>query len=122
MVECPEFRAPIYDSFNGRRELLHSQSNTLNYAPPHANDEPPDAALGALVCEIIGRVADKWAMLILELLAEHVRLRFTRLGRLVGGISQKMLTQTLRNMEADDLVTRTVFPIVLPRVEYERMS
>ena len=78
-----------------------------------------DPALEILVREIIGRVADKWTMLVLEVLEEHGRLRFTRLGELVGGISQKMLTKTVRQMEADGLVTRTVFPVIPPRVEYE---
>jgi DNA-binding HxlR family transcriptional regulator len=72
-----------------------------------------------LVREIIGRVADKWTMLALEVLVEHGRLRFTRLAELIGGISQKMLTKTLRQMEADGLVVRTVFPVIPPRVEYE---
>ncbi len=67
---------------------------------------------------MIGRVADKWTMLILEVLAEHGEQRFTRLGQLVGGVSQKMLTQTLRQMERDGLVIRTVHPIIPPKVEY----
>jgi DNA-binding HxlR family transcriptional regulator len=80
---------------------------------------PDDHELEALVREIIGRVADKWTMLALEVLSEHGRLRFTRLGELIGGVSQKMLTKTLRQMEADGLVVRTVFPVIPPRVEYE---
>ena len=72
----------------------------------------------ALVNEVIGRVADKWTMLILEVLAEHGEQRFTRLGERVGGVSQKMLTQTLRQMERDGLVVRTVHPVIPPRVEY----
>lgn len=72
----------------------------------------------ALVNELIGRVADKWTMIILEVLTEHGELRFTQLSRLVSGISQKMLTQTLRQMERDGMVTRTVHPVVPPRVEY----
>lgn len=81
--------------------------------------EQQDPDLESLVREIIGRVADKWTMLILETLEEHGRLRFTEVGRLTGGVSQKMLTQTLRQMEADGLVLRTVFPVIPPRVEYE---
>ena len=81
--------------------------------------ESEDLELDALVREIIGRVADKWTMLALETLQEHGRLRFTRLGDLIGGVSQKMLTKTVRQMEADGLVVRTVYPIVPPRVEYE---
>ena len=81
-------------------------------------DRETDPRVEALVNELIGRVADKWTMLILEVLAEHGELRFTRLGELVGGISQKMLTQTLRGMERDGLVVRTVHPVVPPRVEY----
>jgi DNA-binding HxlR family transcriptional regulator len=82
------------------------------------DDCATDPELDALVREIIGRVADKWTMLALETLAEHGQLRFTRLGELIGGVSQKMLTKTLRQMEADGLVTRTIFPVIPPRVEY----
>ena len=77
-----------------------------------------DPRVEALVHELIGRVADKWTMIVLEVLAEHGELRFTRLGELAGGISQKMLTQTLRAMERDGLVVRTVHPVVPPKVEY----
>ncbi len=77
-----------------------------------------DPRVEALVNDVIGRVADKWTMLILEVLTEHGELRFTRLGQLVGGISQKVLTQTLRHMERDGLIVRTVHPVVPPKVEY----
>ncbi|WP_292228308.1 helix-turn-helix domain-containing protein [Brevundimonas sp.] len=77
-----------------------------------------DPRVEALVTEVIGRVADKWTMLILEVLAEHGETRFTQLGRLVEGVSQKMLTQTLRQMERDGLVVRTVHPVIPPKVEY----
>jgi DNA-binding HxlR family transcriptional regulator len=77
-----------------------------------------DPAVDALVTEVIGRVADKWTMLILEVLADHGTVRFTAIGRAVPDISQKMLTQTLRQMERDGLVTRTVHPVIPPRVEY----
>ena len=77
-----------------------------------------DPRIGALVNDLIGRVADKWTMLILEVLTEQGELRFTRLSEAVPGISQKMLTQTLRQMERDGLVTRTVHPVVPPKVEY----
>lgn len=82
---------------------------------------PPETSpeLDALVREIIERVADKWTMLVLEILAEHGVVRFTRLGALVGDISQKMLTKTVRQMEYDGLVTRTVHPVIPPRVEYQ---
>jgi DNA-binding HxlR family transcriptional regulator len=75
--------------------------------------------LDALVREIIERVADKWTMLVLEVLEEHGVVRFTRLGERVGGVSQKMLTKTVRQMERDGLVTRTVHPVIPPRVEYQ---
>ncbi|WP_122464487.1 winged helix-turn-helix transcriptional regulator [Brevundimonas lutea] len=80
--------------------------------------ETADPRVEALVNDVIGRVADKWTMLVLEVLAEHGEQRFTQVGALVGGISQKMLTQTLRAMERDGLVVRTVHPVVPPKVEY----
>jgi DNA-binding HxlR family transcriptional regulator len=79
---------------------------------------PLDPRVEALVNEVIGRVADKWTLIVLEVLEEHGELRFTRIGQLAGGISQKMLTQTLRGMERDGLVVRTVHPVIPPRVEY----
>lgn len=80
---------------------------------------PADPRVEALVNQVIGRVADKWTMLILEALTEHGPLRFSHLGKEVGGISQKMLTQTLRQMERDGLVIRTVHPVIPPRVDYQ---
>jgi DNA-binding HxlR family transcriptional regulator len=80
---------------------------------------PVDPRVEALVTELIGRVADKWTMVILDVLAEKGELRFTRLGELAEGISQKMLTKTVRQMERDGLLTRTVHPVVPPRVEYK---
>jgi DNA-binding HxlR family transcriptional regulator len=77
-----------------------------------------DPRIEALVTDLIGRVADKWTMLVLEVLTEHGEMRFTRLGEQVAGISQKMLTQTLRQMERDGLLTRTVHAVVPPRVDY----
>jgi DNA-binding HxlR family transcriptional regulator len=77
-----------------------------------------DPEVDALVTDVIGRIADKWTMLVLEVLVEHGELRFTRLGQLTGNISQKMLTQTLRAMERDGLIIRTIHPVVPPKVEY----
>ena len=85
---------------------------------PHPDHSPLDPRVEALVNEVIGRVADKWTMIVLEVLEEHGELRFTRIGELSGGISQKMLTQTLRQMERDGLVVRTVHPVIPPKVEY----
>ncbi|WP_137752442.1 helix-turn-helix domain-containing protein [Sphingopyxis sp. L1A2A] len=79
---------------------------------------PVDPRVEILVNELIGRVADKWTLLVLEELEDHGTCRFTRLSKLVPGISQKMLTQTLRAMERDGLVHRTVYPVVPPKVEY----
>ncbi len=100
---------------------LPFDEHTVQRARQIARGTPPaavDPAVEALVIQLIGRVADKWTMLVLEALDEHGTLRFTQLARLVAGVSQKMLTQTLRHMERDGLVTRTVHPVVPPRVEY----
>ena len=84
----------------------------------HDPNAPVDPRVEMLVNELIGRVADKWTLLVLEELEDHGVLRFTELARLVPGISQKMLTQTLRAMERDGLVDRKVHPVVPPKVEY----
>lgn len=70
------------------------------------------------VRQILDRIADKWSLLVIALL-DRSTLRFTELRRSIDGISQRMLTTTLRQLERDGLVRRTVHPVVPPRVDYE---
>ena len=70
------------------------------------------------VRNVLSRVGDKWSMLILFTLESHPTIRFKELQRNIPDISQKILTATLKTLEADGLVTREVFPEVPPRVEY----
>ena len=67
--------------------------------------------------DLLDRLADKWSLLVVELLGSST-LRFTDLRREIDGISQRMLTLTLRQLERDGLVSRTVYAVVPPRVEY----
>ncbi len=66
----------------------------------------------------LDRIADKWTALIVGALADEDGLRFSELRAQIDGVSDKMLTQTLRSLERDGLVARTVYPTVPPRVEY----
>ncbi len=70
------------------------------------------------VAEILVRIGDKWSVLVVMLLGNGPK-RFNEMRRLIGGISQRMLTLTLRSLERDGLVTRTAFPTIPPRVDYE---
>ena len=70
------------------------------------------------VSGVLARIGDKWSVLIVSRLGAKPR-RFNELKRDIGGISQRMLTLTLRGLERDGLVTRTVFPTIPPRVDYE---
>ena len=96
-------------------------------ANPAVTSYADDEKIDQLVNETIARVADKWTFLLIEALEDRAPKRFSQLSREVPGISQKMLTQTLRDLEAsgllsrmerEGLVLRTVFPEVPPRVEY----
>jgi DNA-binding HxlR family transcriptional regulator len=72
-----------------------------------------------LVSETLARIGDKWTVLVVELLcAGRGPMRFNEIRRAIGGISQRMLTLTLRSLERDGLVIRTVHPTIPPRVEY----
>ena len=77
---------------------------------------PPDSCLA--IREVLNRVGDKWSVLIVGLLADGSK-RFSELRRTIEGISQRMLTLTLKGLERDGLVTRTVYPTKPPRVEYQ---
>ncbi|MFQ6393486.1 winged helix-turn-helix transcriptional regulator [Nocardia sp. KC 131] len=76
-----------------------------------------DTRVDCEVRQILDRVADKWSLLVIALL-DQSSLRFTELKRKIDGVSQRMLTRTLRNLERDGLVERTVYPTVPPRVDY----
>lgn len=78
----------------------------------------PPSAIDVLVSQAIARIADRWTMEILEVLEETPTMRFSAIARQIPGISQKMLTQTLREMERDGLVERTVHPVIPPHVDY----
>ena len=93
----------------------------IHNAPISLQPEPypeTDPVIDGLVHEILGRIADRWTMLLLDVLTENGTLRFSRIADKVPGISQKMLTQTLRQMERDGLVTRTIHPVIPPHVDY----
>ncbi|MDE1152282.1 MAG: helix-turn-helix domain-containing protein [Micavibrio sp.] len=90
----------------------------LACAPP-PQTEDIDPRLEPLVNDLIGRVADKWTVIVMEVLTENGEMRFTRLAEKVTGISQKMLTKTVRVMERDGLLVRTVHPVVPPHVDYK---
>lgn len=74
------------------------------------------------VRDIIARISDKWTLLAIYALGGYGKMRFNELKQRIGDVSQRMLTVTLRNLEADGLVNRKVFPEVPPRVEYELTS
>jgi DNA-binding HxlR family transcriptional regulator len=76
-----------------------------------------DTRVDCEVRQILDRVADKWSLLVIALLDQRT-LRFTELKRKIDGVSQRMLTRTLRHLERDGLVERTVYPTVPPRVDY----
>jgi DNA-binding HxlR family transcriptional regulator len=83
-------------------------------------DRSPSRAELAQTCavrDLLDRLADKWSLLVIELLGDGTK-RFTALRREIDGISQRMLTLTLRRLERDGMVTRTVHPVVPPRVDY----
>jgi DNA-binding HxlR family transcriptional regulator len=92
----------------------------MNVTDIPLEDAPVPRQAGAClkVSQVIGRIGDKWTVMVIILLHERGH-RFNELKRGIDGISQRMLTLTLRNMERDGLVTRTVTPSIPPRVDYE---
>lgn len=82
--------------------------------PGHPHDTEDCRA----VSEVLQRIGDKWSLLVVRRLGDGP-MRFNELRNAIGGISQKMLTTTLRQLERDGLATRTVYPTIPPRVDYE---
>ncbi|TLS75089.1 helix-turn-helix transcriptional regulator [Mariprofundus erugo] len=69
--------------------------------------------------EILARIGDKWTVMVVGVLARNDTLRYSELHRSIEGISQRMLTLTLKGLERDGLVERTIYPTIPPRVEYK---
>ncbi|MBB2158084.1 winged helix-turn-helix transcriptional regulator [Gluconacetobacter diazotrophicus] len=86
----------------------------------HVTGEAPDPGQGNCrkISPVLARLGDKWSVLIVMQLGNGPR-RFNEIRRMVDGISQRMLTLTLRGLERDGMVTRTVYPTIPPRVDYE---
>lgn len=104
------------------RSLLHAVivwEDGTYLSGTHTDVREPVAADSdtCLLRDVLDRVGDKWSVLILALLGEGPR-RYSELGRAIEGISQRMLTLTLRSLERDGLITRAVTPSTPPRVDY----
>ncbi|WP_128926146.1 winged helix-turn-helix transcriptional regulator [Bradyrhizobium guangxiense] len=91
-----------------------------NPAPTQRPDPRPDPNHADCrgVASVLSRVGDKWSVFVIMMLSDGPK-RFNELKRMINGISQRMLTLTLRGLERDGLVTRTIFPTIPPRVDYE---
>src|SRR5882724_4986959 len=105
------------------RKNAHFLHPSTSMRPAHKNVPalPPSPHVDGdcrAVASVLARVGDKWSVFVIMTLIDGPR-RFNELKRTIGGISQRMLTLTLRGLERDGLVTRTVFPTIPPRVDYE---
>ncbi len=96
---------------------MKSPQERTRTTPGHTRVSDPGSHDCRAVSAILQRIGDKWSVLIIQRLGEGPR-RFNEIKRMIGGISQRMLTLTLRNLERDGLVSRTVTPTVPPRVDY----
>ena len=98
--------------------LAYIQEQALAGFPGYESSCSLDENSGRAIREVLDRVGDKWSLLVIATLRKD-RLRFSELLRHIPGISQRMLTLTLRQLERDGLISRTAYAEVPPRVEYE---
>ena len=101
---------------------LPSRTEVTTVVPPVSQllAQYPEMFTSSGTCpvrDVLDRVGDKWSVLVIDLLSER-SMRFSELKRTIGLVSQRMLTRTLRALERDGLISRTVHPVVPPRVEY----
>ncbi len=102
------------------REPSGSVGNPSGVACDSSATDDAGAASGPMTCrarEVLQRVGDKWSVLVIDLLGQGT-MRFSELHRAIDGITARMLTVTLRGLERDGIVTRTIHPVIPPRVEY----
>jgi DNA-binding HxlR family transcriptional regulator len=112
-------RSPAARAVSSRSPAARAVSSRSPAAPADGVCEPRIELTSACqVRDLLDRLADKWSLLVVELLGQRTH-RFMELRREIDGISQRMLTLTLRQLERDGLVRRTVYAVVPPRVDYE---
>ncbi|MFD2163358.1 winged helix-turn-helix transcriptional regulator [Paradesertivirga mongoliensis] len=98
----------------GNKELEGTQENAMDhFSDNHSTNHY------CPVTDVIDRISDKWSVHAIILLGKNEKLRFGELKKGIHGISQRMLTVTLKHLEQDGLLTRTVFPQIPPKVEYQ---
>jgi DNA-binding HxlR family transcriptional regulator len=108
MAEEGTLKSPGSSEVTGSQAPCRTDDNAFQW----------DVREGCEVRQILDRIADKWSLLVISLL-DRQTLRFNELRRQIDGISQRMLSVTLRNLERDGLIGRTVYPEIPPRVEYQ---
>lgn len=96
--------------------MMETQEGTRMFPPLEVAPDPHSAC--TQLGRILNNIGDKWTIMVIGALSGGP-VRFNELRRTIGGVSQRMLTLTLRTLERDGLLTRTVYPTVPPRVEYE---
>jgi DNA-binding HxlR family transcriptional regulator len=96
----------------------HSHFPAFSEQPDLPERPDPNHADCRGVASVLARVGDKWSVFVIMMLGDGPK-RFNELKRMINGISQRMLTLTLRGLERDGLVTRTIYPTIPPRVDYE---
>jgi DNA-binding HxlR family transcriptional regulator len=99
---------------SGQVDPVCEPSEAVEGEPSYSAGEPSACRARA----VLQRVGDKWSMLVIDLLGQGTK-RFSELHRSVDGITARMLTVTLRGLERDGIVTRTIHPVIPPRVEYD---
>lgn len=85
---------------------------------PSLDKDTSQASVCSAMSDVLNRIGDKWSAMVVGILSRTGTMRFNELKRAINGVSQRMLTLTLRNLERDGLVTRTIYPEIPPRVEY----
>jgi DNA-binding HxlR family transcriptional regulator len=116
------FQFPLVTAFDYREVDMTSEEGTGTCPGSCEVTDPADPFIwhrrnDCTVRQVLDRIADKWSLLVISMLDDR-SLRFMELRRSIDGISQRMLTSTLRQLERDGIVKRTVFPTIPPRVDY----
>jgi len=104
---------PVSEPSGSAEDLCEAASEAGAASEPEAGGQP----MTCRAREVLQRVGDKWSVLVIDLLGQGTK-RFGELHRAIDGITARMLTVTLRGLERDGIVTRTIHPVIPPRVDY----